>query len=100
MHNYHVKINGVPLTELSQFQTIIANEPIELEIIFDTGSKFVSQKYTGKIRRSGDTWFKFYYNIEQNIRDETINGLDFNPCLNLMIWNDGYESGKLLVEVK
>lgn len=51
-------------------------------------------------KRSGDNWFRFHYDITQYVKEETISGLDFDPCLDLMIWNDGFESGKMLIEVK
>ena len=100
MPYYHIKIGGIPLTNISQFENIASNEFRELEIIKEVGSKLISMKYTGKILRSGksDTyWFKFYYDITQEVIDEQIEELGFEPKLDVVAWNDGYETGKLLI---
>ncbi|MEN6551941.1 MAG: hypothetical protein ABFC34_03545 [Methanobacterium sp.] len=100
MPEYHIKINGIPLTDVSQFKNIVSNESRVLEIIKKVGSKLISMKYTGKILRSCKSetnWFKFYYDIAQEIPEEQISKLDFEPKLGIMVWNDGYETGRLLI---
>jgi hypothetical protein len=100
MPYYHIKIDGIPLTSLSQFENIVSNESRELEIIKEVESKIISEKFTGKILRSGKSethWFKFYYDINQEIPEEQISKLDFEPTLDVVAWNDGYETGRLLI---
>lgn len=100
MPYYHIKIDGIPLTSLSQFENIVSNESRELEIIKEVGSKLISMKYTGKILRSGKSethWFKFFYSTVQEIPEEQINELGFVPILDIIAWEDGYETGRILI---
>jgi len=100
MPHYHIKIDGIPLTDISQFENIVSDESRELEIIKDVGSKLISMRYTGKILRSGksDThWFKFYYSTVQLVPDEQVQELGFVPTLDIIAWEDGYETGRILI---